>query len=33
MTFRRKKVAVIGSGFTGATTAFIMAQKELADIV
>ncbi|WP_289138096.1 malate dehydrogenase [uncultured Brevibacillus sp.] len=33
MTFRRKKVAVIGSGFTGATTAFIMAEKELADIV
>ncbi|MGG1658954.1 malate dehydrogenase [Brevibacillus sp. NRS-1366] len=33
MTFRRKKVAVIGSGFTGATTAFILAQKELADIV
>ncbi|GED67370.1 malate dehydrogenase [Brevibacillus reuszeri] len=33
MTFRRKKVAVIGSGFTGATTAFILAEKELADIV
>ncbi|QRG67497.1 malate dehydrogenase [Brevibacillus choshinensis] len=33
MTFRRKKVAVIGSGFTGATTAFILAQKELGDIV
>ncbi|WP_019121950.1 malate dehydrogenase [Brevibacillus massiliensis] len=33
MAFRRKKIAVIGSGFTGATTAFILAQKELGDIV
>ncbi|RSK29405.1 malate dehydrogenase [Bacillus sp. HMF5848] len=33
MTFKRKKVSVIGAGFTGATTAFIMAQKELADVV
>ncbi|WP_139491702.1 malate dehydrogenase [Brevibacillus dissolubilis] len=33
MTFQRKKIAVIGSGFTGATTAFILAQKELGDIV
>jgi malate dehydrogenase len=33
MTFKRKKIAVIGSGFTGATTAFILAQKELGDIV
>ncbi|NGQ94841.1 malate dehydrogenase [Brevibacillus sp. SYP-B805] len=31
--FKRKKIAVIGSGFTGATTAFILAQKELGDIV
>jgi malate dehydrogenase len=33
MSFNRKKVAVIGSGFTGATTAFMLAQKELADVV
>ena len=33
MTMTRKKVSVIGSGFTGATTAFLLAQKELADIV
>jgi malate dehydrogenase len=33
MAFTRKKIAVIGSGFTGATTAFILAQKELGDIV
>lgn len=31
--FMRKKVAVVGAGFTGATTAFIIAQKELADVV
>jgi len=31
--FKRKKIAVIGSGFTGATTAFILGQKELGDIV
>lgn len=29
----RKKIAVIGSGFTGATTAFILGQKELGDVV
>ncbi|MGV4319316.1 malate dehydrogenase [Bacillus mojavensis] len=29
----RKKVSVIGAGFTGATTAFLAAQKELADVV
>ncbi|MCM3145729.1 malate dehydrogenase [Brevibacillus sp. MER 51] len=33
MAFNRKKIAVIGSGFTGATTAFILGQKELGDIV
>ncbi|MRX71756.1 malate dehydrogenase [Bacillus lacus] len=33
MTLRRKKVSVIGAGFTGATTAFLLAQKELADVV
>lgn len=30
---KRKKISVIGSGFTGATTAFLLAQKELGDIV
>lgn len=31
--YNRKKVSVIGGGFTGATTAFLLAQKELADVV
>ncbi|MCH1627835.1 malate dehydrogenase [Fredinandcohnia quinoae] len=31
--FTRKKISVIGSGFTGATTAFLIAQKELGDVV
>ncbi|MDF2607320.1 MAG: malate dehydrogenase [Bacillales bacterium] len=30
---QRKKISVIGSGFTGATTAFLLAQKELGDVV
>ena len=29
----RKKVSIIGAGFTGATAAFVAAQKELGDIV
>ncbi|WP_270179554.1 malate dehydrogenase [Alkalihalobacillus sp. CinArs1] len=33
MTIKRKKVSVIGAGFTGATTAFLLAQKELSDVV
>ncbi|WP_432352199.1 malate dehydrogenase [Sporosarcina sp. A2] len=33
MSMNRKKVSVIGSGFTGATTAFMLAQKELCDVV
>lgn len=33
MTFKRRKIAVIGAGFTGATTALYLAQKELGDIV
>ena len=33
MTFMRKKISVIGSGFTGSTTAFLLAQKELGDVV
>lgn len=33
MPMKRKKISVIGAGFTGATTAFILAQKELGDVV
>ena len=33
MAFRRKKIAVIGAGFTGATAALMMAQKELGDVI
>ncbi|WP_048600602.1 malate dehydrogenase [Rubeoparvulum massiliense] len=33
MAFRRNKISVIGAGFTGATTAFMLAQKELGDVV
>lgn len=33
MSLKRKKISVIGSGFTGATTAFLIAQKELGDVV
>ncbi|MEW9110226.1 malate dehydrogenase [Cytobacillus gottheilii] len=33
MTMRRKKISVIGGGFTGTTTAFLLAQKELGDVV
>ncbi|AIM15867.1 MULTISPECIES: malate dehydrogenase [Neobacillus] len=33
MSLKRKKISVIGGGFTGATTAFLLAQKELGDIV
>lgn len=33
MTLTRRKVSVIGGGFTGATTAFLLAQKELGDVV
>ncbi len=33
VSLKRKKVSVIGGGFTGATTAFLLAQKELADVV
>ncbi|WP_339147467.1 MULTISPECIES: malate dehydrogenase [unclassified Sutcliffiella] len=33
MSFKRRKIAVIGSGFTGATAALMMAQKEMGDIV
>ncbi len=29
----RKKVSIIGSGFTGTTTAYMIAEKELADVV
>jgi malate dehydrogenase len=30
---RRNKVTIVGAGFTGATTAFMLAQKELGDVV
>src|SRR3954468_19605149 len=33
MSLKRKKVSVIGGGFTGATTALMLAQKELGDVV
>jgi len=33
MVFKRKKIAVIGAGFTGATVALMLAQKQLGDIV
>lgn len=33
MTLNRKKISVIGGGFTGATAAFLVAQKELGDVV
>ena len=33
MSHKRKKISVIGAGFTGATAAFLAAQKELGDVV
>ncbi len=33
MSLKRKKISVIGGGFTGATTAFLAAQKELGNVV
>ncbi|MEK3936051.1 malate dehydrogenase [Sporosarcina sp. FSL W7-1349] len=33
MAFRRPKIAVIGAGYTGATVALLVAQKELGDVV
>ncbi|MDC6268138.1 malate dehydrogenase [Lysinibacillus fusiformis] len=33
MSLKRKKLSVIGGGFTGATAAFLAAQKELGDVV
>lgn len=33
MGMKRRKISVIGSGFTGATTALMIAQKELGDVV
>lgn len=33
MTIKRRKISVVGAGFTGATAAFLAAQKELGDIV
>ncbi len=33
MAIQRKKITVVGAGFTGATTAFLLAQQELGDVV
>lgn len=33
MPLARKKITVVGAGFTGATTALLLAQKELGDVV
>src|SRR5690606_5677236 len=33
MVIRRNKITVVGAGFTGATTALMLAQKELGDVV
>ncbi|MEK4024945.1 malate dehydrogenase [Sporosarcina sp. FSL W7-1283] len=33
MAFRRRKIAVVGAGYTGMTVALMLAQKELGDIV
>lgn len=33
MFFKRRKIAVIGAGYTGASTALMLSQKELGDIV
>src|SRR5690625_2159974 len=33
MAIKRNKISIIGSGFTGATTALLVAQKELGDVV
>ncbi|MCM3691936.1 malate dehydrogenase [Neobacillus niacini] len=33
MAFRRNKIAVVGAGYTGATVALMIAQKELGDVV
>ncbi|OAX49923.1 malate dehydrogenase [Paenibacillus sp. AD87] len=33
MTIQRKKITVVGAGFTGATTALMLAQKELGDVI
>jgi malate dehydrogenase len=33
MAIKRNKISVVGSGFTGATTALMLAQKELGDVV
>lgn len=33
MAIKRNKISVVGAGFTGATTALMLAQKELGDVV
>lgn len=32
MAMKRKRITVVGAGFTGATTAFLLAQKQLGDV-
>jgi malate dehydrogenase len=33
MAIKRKKITVVGAGFTGATTALMLAQRELGDVI
>ncbi len=33
MAIKRRKISIVGAGFTGATTALMVAQKELGDVV
>lgn len=33
MAIKRRKITIVGAGFTGATTALMLAQKELGDVV
>lgn len=33
VAFKRRKIAIIGAGFTGATAALMLAQKELGDVI
>ncbi|KMY53786.1 malate dehydrogenase [Bacillus sp. FJAT-27231] len=33
MAFKRKKIAIVGAGFTGTTIAFMLVQKELGDVI
>ena len=33
MAIKRNKILIVGAGFTGATTALMIAQKELGNVV